>query len=166
MSKTLLIVILYFFICLNVFSEVYNIYTDEEITETMKWNCPNVDFTWTFHNYKLEEQPKESGEGKEIYEWIPPHYKYIEGSKKSFPGTMKVYSSDKEFVSIADSLKWEKLENNYLGTALSKGVLSDDGKQSVIFHFNGETVFGSIIELNVNRSPIGVFSTGSCTPLN
>ena len=39
MSKTLLIVILYFFICLNVFSEMYNIYTDEEITETMKWNC-------------------------------------------------------------------------------------------------------------------------------
>ena len=26
----------------------------------------NVDFTWTFHNYKLEEQPEESGEG-EIY---------------------------------------------------------------------------------------------------
>ena len=79
---------------------------------------------------------------------------------------MKVYSSDKDWQSIADSLKWEKLENNYLGTALSKGILSDDGKQSVIFHFNGETVFGSIIELNVNRSPIGVFSTGSCTPLN
>ena len=92
--KIIFLILLLYFIPNKVFGNMYDLNTDKQINKTLKWNCPGVDFSWQYFDKKLKEgelHPK----GKEIWEWFPPHYK-IDGTKKVFPGKMKIYTNDKD----------------------------------------------------------------------
>ena len=161
MKFVFLIFIILYFPPNKVFGKMYDLNTDKEINQTMKWDCPGGDFSWSYSDNTLKEDEK-SSKGREIYEWIPPHYK-INGIKKIIPGRMKINTSDKDTNFIVESLKWERLDNDYFGTALLKNVMGINGIISVVIHFNGKNIFANFLALDTYGSkPFGYFSTGKC----
>ena len=125
---------------------MYDLNTDKQINKTLKWNCPGVDFSWQYFDKKLKEgelHPK----GKEIWEWFPPHYK-IDGTKKVFPGKMKIYTNDKDMNFLVKKMEWERLDNNYLGRALLQKFMDIKGVVSVTLHFNGKNIFASVLSVD------------------
>ena len=165
MKIILLILLSLYFIPNKVFGNMYDLNSDKQINKTMKWNCPGGDFSWQYFDQNLKkEEPDPKGE--EIYEWFPPHYK-IDGTKKIFPGKMKIYTSDKDMNFLVENLEWERLDNNYLGRALFQNFLGINGVVSVTVHFNGKNIFAAVFSVDgVESNPFGFFSTGKCSVIN
>ena len=164
--KIIFLILLSLYLIPNkVFGNMYDLNTDEQIYKTLKWNCPGADFSWQYFDQKLKKDeivPK----GKEIYEWIPPHYKF-DGSKKIFPGKMKIYTSDKDANFIIENMEWERLNKNYLGRALLKNFMGIKGVVSVTLHFNGKNIFATVLSVDgISSKPFGYFSTGKCSIVN